>query len=151
MSHHELRLLVSSYIDGELTSGEKANVLTHLEVCSECRDFLENAKIIRTEIQSLDHIELPNTFASHITHSVSHREEQIVEWLGVEPSARNTFCVIAIVVLLMFVFTSFNNSTSSVSADQLLGGITSDSVATYVLLKQGELTGNDLLYAVLTK
>jgi len=70
-----------------------------------------------------------------VAYSVERRDEQTVEWLGVEPSARNTFFLLAVVVLVMFLFTSFNNNTASAMSDQLLNRITSDSVSVHVLLQ----------------
>jgi uncharacterized membrane protein SirB2 len=74
-----------------------------------------------------------------------------VEWLGIEPSARNTFILLAGLVLVMFFLTSFNNNAASAMNDQLLSRITSDSVSTRVLLQQENLSKSDLLYAVMTK
>lgn len=150
MKHRELLLLVSSFVDDECTGEEKTVVNSHLEVCSECRRFVEQAKRVRSEIRDLGGVELPYGFASRVVHAVEKREELTAEWLGVEPLARNTFFVLAAVVILMFAFTKSGSTAASASADQILGGIASDSVAAHMLLKQSELTRNDLLYAVLT-
>jgi anti-sigma factor RsiW len=151
MKHRELQLLASSYVDDQLTGKEKKAVLAHLEECSECRLFVEEAKRIRTEIRSLGRVELPYAFASRVAHAVERREERTAEWLGIEPLARNTFIVIAAIVLLVFAFTKSESPAVNVPADQMLDGLASDSIATHVLLKQSELTRNDLLYAVLTQ
>ncbi len=151
MKHRELQLLVSSYIDDQITGEEQKTVIAHLETCAECRRFVEEAKQIRTEIRGLGHVELPYAFAERVAHSVEKRDERAAEWLGVEPLARNTFIVLAAIVLLLFVFTKSDNTGLTVQPDQLLGGMASDSLATHVLLKQSELTRSDLIYAVLAK
>ncbi len=151
MNHKKLQLLVSSYLDGEVDDSEKAEVFSHLKICPECRQFVEHMKILREEICALGEIKLADSFTARVAYSVEKRDEQTVEWLGVEPSARNTFFLLAVVVFVMFLFTSFNNNTASAMSDQLLNRITSDSVSTHVLLQQEDISKNDLLYVVMTK
>ncbi|MCX6120598.1 MAG: zf-HC2 domain-containing protein [Ignavibacteriales bacterium] len=151
MNHKKIQLLVSSYLDGEVNESEKAEALSHLEVCPECRRFIEQAKLMRENICALGEVELANSFAAHVAYSVEKRDEQTVEWLGIEPSARNTFILLATLVLILFFFTSYNNNTGSAMNDQLLNKITSNSVSTQVLLQQENLSKSDLLYAVMTK
>lgn len=151
MKHDELRLLVSSYVDGEVTMKEKKSIVAHLKVCSECRHFFEQAKKMQSDIRSLDRVELPYAFASRVAHVIEKRDEQTTEWLGLELLARNIFYALAFVVLLMFVLTKSDSGVSTVSTDQILSGMNSDTGATHMLLKQSELTRNDLLYVVLTK
>jgi predicted anti-sigma-YlaC factor YlaD len=144
MNHKKLQLLVSSYLDDEVNDSEKAEVLSHLEGCSECCQFVQQAQLIRNEISVLGEVNLANYFAERVVHSVERRDEQTMEWLGIEPLARNTFIVLSGFVLLMFFFTNFNNSAASTMNDQLLNRITSNSVSTQVLLQQENLS--DLLY-----
>jgi anti-sigma factor RsiW len=151
MNHKKIQLLVSSYLDDEVSDSEKAEVLSHLEVCSECRQFIEHAKLMKEEISTLGEVKLENSFASRVAYSVEKRDEQTVEWLGIEPSARNTFFLLAGFVLIIIFLTSFNNNTASAMNDQLLSRITSDSVSTRVLLQRENLSKSDLLYAVMTK
>lgn len=151
MNHDELRILISSFVDGEVTDEEKKDVLTHLEVCSGCRIFLTQMKQLHAEIRNIDPIELQNTFAENVTHMAMRQDEQTAEWFGIEPLARNTFLALTVVVLILFILTSSNNDTNRITGDQLLGGNTNDSIATQVLLQQDDISKNDLLYAVLRK
>jgi predicted anti-sigma-YlaC factor YlaD len=151
MNHKEIQLLVSSFLDGEIKEDDKAKVQMHIEACSECRRFTEQAQQMREHICALGEAKLPYAFSARVAQVVEKRDKQMEEWLGVEPLARNTVFAIAVVVLMMFIFTSFQNGVSSLSADQLLSGIISDSTGTQVLLQQDELSKNDLLYAVVTK
>jgi hypothetical protein len=150
MNHKKLQLLVSSFLDGEVSDSEKASVLSHLEVCSECGQFIEHAKSIREEICALGEVKLDNYFAARVAYSVEKRDEQSLEWLGIEPLARNTFILLAGFVLIIFFFTSFNDATSSIN-DPFLNKISTNSVSTNVLFQQENLSKSDLLYAVMTK
>jgi predicted anti-sigma-YlaC factor YlaD len=151
MNHKKLQLLVSSYLDGEVDNNEKAKALSHLEVCSQCRQFIEQVRLMREEICALGEVTLTNSFAARVAYSVERRDEQTMEWLGIEPSARNTFFLLAAFVLVMFFLTSFNTNAAAAMNDQLLNRITSNSVSTHVLLQQENLSKSDLLYAVMTK
>jgi predicted anti-sigma-YlaC factor YlaD len=147
MNHDELRILISSFVDGEVTDEEKKDVLAHLEVCSECRIFLKQMKQLHAEIRNIDPIELPNAFTENVTHLAMQQDEQTAEWFGIEPLARNTFLALTVVVLILFFLTSSNNGTNRITSDQLLGGNTTDSIATQVLLQQDDVSKSDLLYA----
>jgi anti-sigma factor RsiW len=151
MKHSELQMLLSSYLDGEVNDADNAKVLSHLDTCAECKQFIEHVKQMREAIRSLGEIELPYDFAARTARLVERGDEQVEEWLGVEPLARNTFFVIAVTVLVMFFLTSFNKGASPGIAEVLIDGSDGDSAATQVLLQPGDLSKNDLLYAVMTK
>jgi predicted anti-sigma-YlaC factor YlaD len=151
MNHDELQKLMSSYLDGEANEADKAILLSHLDDCTECRLFIDHANQIHKAIRALGEIELSHSFASRTVQVVERGNDQVEEWLGVEPLARNTFFAIAITVFLMFVLTSMNNAASPGITEVLMEESGGDSVATQVLLQPGDFSKNDLLYAVMTK
>jgi uncharacterized membrane protein SirB2 len=106
---------------------------------------------MREEISALNEFHLTNSFTARVLHTVKKRDEQTVEWLGIEPLARNTFILLAGFVLLIFFFTGFNKNDTSSMNDQLLNRISSNSVSTTVLLQQGNLSKSDVLFAVMTR
>jgi anti-sigma factor RsiW len=142
---------MSSYLDGEIRDSEELMVLKHLDVCSECRQFVKNAREIREEIRTLGEVDLPYAFSTHLLRSIERHDEQVKEWLGIEPLARNTFFVLAIVVLVIFMVTNSIGTSSGFAGDQLLSGYSTDSVTTRMLLHEDHLSKSDLLYAVMTK
>ncbi|RPI02643.1 MAG: hypothetical protein EHM64_13595 [Ignavibacteriae bacterium] len=151
MNHKKLKYAVSSFVDGEINESEKTLVLSHLKGCPECRQFVQHAQLMRQELCSLGDVKLPDSFALRLAHSLERRDEQTVEWLGIEPSARNTFMLLAGVVFALFLLTSFKNHTATAMNEQLFYKFTSDTAATRVFLQQEKLTKNDLLYAVMAK
>jgi len=151
MSHKEVQLLISSYVDGEIEGSEELKVLEHLEVCPECRQFVKNAREIRKEIRALDEIELAHAFSERIMHLARESDEQSRDWLGIEPLARNMFIAIATTVFVLFLLTSFNKDASPGIAEALIDGSNGDSAVAQVLLQPGTLSKNDLLFAVMTK
>jgi anti-sigma factor RsiW len=151
MNHQKLQVLVSSYLDGEVSEKENSEVHEHLKVCSECREFVAHARLMRKEINALGEVKLPLSFTTRIAYSVEKKEEQTMEWLGIEPLARNTFILLAGFVVLLFFFTSLNRETAVSANDQLFHRITSNSYSNSVMLQQEHLSKSDLLYAVMTK
>jgi anti-sigma factor RsiW len=151
MNHKKMQVLVSSYVDHEVNDSEKAEAISHLEVCPACRQFVDHAKGIRENIRSLGEGALSSSFAVRVAYAAEKRDEKTVEWLGIEPSARNTFIVLAGFVLVLFFLTGFHNSTASSVYDQVFIGGTTNSVSTHILFQQENLSKNDLLYAVMTK
>jgi len=151
MNHTKFKLLVSSYVDGEVNERERGEVHAHLEECAECREFVDHARLMRKGICALGEVKLPVSFAAHVAHSVERKEEITLEWLGIEPLARNTFIVLTGFVLLLFIVTRMNSETAVSVNDQLMNRITSSSHSTRILLQQDHLSKSDLLYAVMTK
>lgn len=151
MNHKTMQLLVSSYIDGEIQEPDTSAVRSHLKECRECKRFVEQVKIMRKDLKDLGEANLSTTFAAHVTGIVHKREEKTMEWLGIEPLAQKTFLALSMIVVIAFVFSIFSKESESAAGDQFISTVSGESVATHVLLQQGELSKNDVLYAVVTK
>jgi len=67
--------LLSAYLDGELTAGEKEAVEAHLQTCDACRQLAEALKNLRTEISGAE-LTPPPELHSTIMKQV-HRENRI--------------------------------------------------------------------------
>ena len=151
MNHKKMQILVSAYVDSEVRKIEKTQVLLHLDECSECRAFVADAKRMKKDIAALGEVKLANSFAANVEYALERREERTLEWLIIEPLARNTVILLAGFVLILFLFMNRETNTASILNDQLLTKMTSNSVSTHVLLQQEHLSKSDLLYAVMTK
>jgi predicted anti-sigma-YlaC factor YlaD len=152
MTHGKMLMLVSSYLDGEVDAAEKDHVLAHLHGCSECREFINHAKRMRRDIRSLDEVKLSNSFSLKVAHAVEERQEHFDEWLGIEPLARNTFITLALAVVVMFFFSVYSSKgESTMMGDKFINVISGDSLSTYSLLQQENISKNDILYASVTK
>lgn len=62
--------MASEYLDGELSPDERAELLTHLEKCSECRAFYE---AIRGISENMDITEAPEGFAKGVMDALGER------------------------------------------------------------------------------
>ncbi len=67
--------LLSAYLDGELTAGEKEAVEAHLQTCDACRQLAEALKNLRTEISGAE-LTPPPALHSNIMKQV-HRENRL--------------------------------------------------------------------------
>jgi predicted anti-sigma-YlaC factor YlaD len=150
MNHKQLQILVSSYLDGEVSENEKALVKEHLKNCSECRTFIKQIYHIQEGIAGIGEAELVPGFANHVRNLIVRQEEQTEKWISIEHLARNAVFTIAVFVIAMFFVTSFSDESSPGISEVLIDGTGKDSIATQVLLNQGDLSKNDLLYAVMT-
>ena len=150
MNHKKMQLLVSSFVDDEITETDRQKVLAHLEICQDCKLLVIHAKNMRDDIHAIGEMDLRNEFALRIMESIDKSDEQEIGWIGIEPLARNMFYAIALVVLLIYVLSGFNKP-SPIITDQFYIGSSADSTAADVLLQPNALSKNDLLFAVMKK
>ena len=50
MTHEELKILVSAYLDGEVSPSEKIQVEEHLSSCAECQKDYKSYKAMSTSL-----------------------------------------------------------------------------------------------------
>lgn len=62
-AHYGISL--SAYLDGELPTAEYANILSHVQGCSECRVDLQELDAARTAVRSLPGLEPPEFLTVH--------------------------------------------------------------------------------------
>ena len=152
MNHDSLRELLSAYVDGELDKVQQADVLAHLETCSACNRTLGELRQIRSGITSSADIEFPYDFAPNVLRNARAERESVMSWLGIERSAEGTFAVLAVIVILFLFFMNARPTASTVvSLDQYMVLDAGDSVATQVLVKQEEISKQDVFYAVVSR
>ncbi len=151
MNHKDMQILVSCFLDDEVTEDERNEVAKHLEVCNECREFIEVAQQARKGIREIGEAPITEFFAYRVAHIVKIREEQNDEWLGVEPLARKAFFALIVIVLIMFFYTIIDINSYTINGEQLITESSMDSASTQVLLQSDELSKGDLLYAVVAE
>jgi predicted anti-sigma-YlaC factor YlaD len=151
MNHKQLQILVSSFVDGEITESDRFLVDEHIKNCLDCRTFVEQIHQMREGISAIGDVELAPGFAARVRNMIVRQEEQSEKWLSIERLARNTVFAIAFVMLIIFFIADYNNISSPGISEVLIDGTDSDSIAAQVLLNPGDLSKSDLLYAVMTK
>ena len=122
MNHKKMQQLISAYADGYANESQRATVLSHLETCSECRNFLEEIKQLKSEIRTTADVHLHHTFSAKVMASIQKDEKGEMPWMGVEPSARNTVFALAVLVLIMFAATMFGGKQQEFGVQALADG-----------------------------
>lgn len=151
MKHQEIYLLLSSYIDEELTDAERSVVVEHLKGCADCRQRVNQLTILKRNVHAAGNIDLPFSFASSIARSIHHDEEVIVSWTGIEHYAQRFVFGLALLVLLLLGITSYRQSKDPLPVERYVAGVSTDSSVSQILTKQGVITRDDVMVAVLTK
>lgn len=73
--------LLSGYLDGELTQGDRQRVEVHMEACDECRQTYEHMTQLRNQIGGLPVGKLSSGEWDQIMHGVSIRTSRGLGWL----------------------------------------------------------------------
>ena len=60
--HRRTRVLLSSYVDGEVSASERRRVEAHAAGCSDCRDEIESLRATVELVRALPELELPRSF-----------------------------------------------------------------------------------------
>lgn len=151
MNHQEMYLLLSPFIDNELTETERSVVVEHLKQCEDCRLRVGQLRTLKRNVHSAGNVELPLAFASMVTNSIHHDEEVAVSWIGIEHFAERFAIGLALLVLLFLGIANFRQNQEPLPVERYAGGLSSDSAAAHILTKQGAITRDDVMFAVLTK
>ena len=61
--HGGTRDLLSSYIDGEVSTSERLRIERHLAVCEECRQELESLRLTVSALRQLPEVQTARSFA----------------------------------------------------------------------------------------
>jgi hypothetical protein len=151
MNHHEIHLLLSAFIDEELTNADKSVIIGHLKECHDCRQRVNQLKVLKHSVHSAGNIDLPYAFASTIARSIHHDEEIAVSWIDIEHYAQRFAIGLGLLVLLLVGITSYRQNADPLPVERYVSGLSSDSAVSQILTKQGSITREDVMFAVLTK
>jgi anti-sigma factor RsiW len=151
MNHNEFHMLLSGYVDDELSVPEKALIIGHLKECADCRDRVSELVVLKRSVHAAADIELPYSFASSLARMIHHDEEVNVSWTGIEHFAGKFVMGLALLVLLFAGLMSARQNEDPFPVERYISGLNADSSASQILTKRGALTRDDIMFAVLTK
>ena len=150
MNHDIMRLTLSRYADGEISAAEQVTVEAHLADCTACRAELAQLESVRSQIRAAADVELHYRFSYDVARSVRRDDNEQMAWEGIEKSAQRAFVILALVVA-GFMLLIDREQPQPVSMTEQILTESSDSVTTSMLLKQGDLSKDDVLFSVLSK
>ena len=151
MNHDEIRVLLSVYVDAEMTKAEKSVVEDHIHGCADCRRRVKQLRALKRNIHALGNVDVPFAFASSLAHSIDHETELTVSWLGIEHYAQRIAVGLALLVLLLLGVTSYNQRNDPGTVERYVVGLSSDSAGSQMFTKQESLTKDDVMLAVFTR
>ena len=66
---------LSAFVDGELSENEKEEVLSHVEHCQNCREYLSELMIVHTMFEEMPELDAPEGFSERVLERV-HEEKR---------------------------------------------------------------------------
>ena len=66
---------LSAFVDGELSENEKEEVLSHVEHCQNCREYLSELMIVHTMFEEMPELDAPEGFSKRVLERV-HEEKR---------------------------------------------------------------------------
>ncbi len=93
MTEEKYRIMLSGYIDNELSPDEKQDFEVHLEGCMECRHELESFRKLKEVTGAMKYADIPEQVWEGYWSSLYKRMERGISWI---------FISIAAIILLCF-------------------------------------------------
>ena len=66
---------LSAFVDGELSENKKEEVLSHVEHCQNCREYLSELMIVHTMFEEMPELDAPEGFSERMLERV-HEEKR---------------------------------------------------------------------------
>lgn len=67
----------SAFVDGELSENEKEEVLSHVEHCQNCREYLSELMIVHTMFEEMPELDAPEGFSERVLERVHEKAREI--------------------------------------------------------------------------
>ena len=71
---------LSAFVDGELSENEKEEVLSHVEHCQNCREYLSELMIVHTMFEEMPELDAPEGFSERVLERVHERSRHRRAW-----------------------------------------------------------------------
>jgi predicted anti-sigma-YlaC factor YlaD len=82
MKCEEIEILLSAYVDGEVTEEEKQIVENHLNVCEVCQAMVAEFSRLHTLYQEMERKEAPPDFRQRVTQRIEATPSFAFSWLS---------------------------------------------------------------------
>ena len=101
MNCEQMTLLMSAWLDGELSEQEEQQMKEHLEQCAECRALMEQLQALHTSFSDLEEIPAPEGFADSVMERIARESKPKVVPLFKRPQMRALSALAACAVLFI--------------------------------------------------
>lgn len=99
MNCEQMTMLLSAYLDGELSVQEEKQMQEHLEQCADCRALLEQLQTLHTSFSDLEEIPAPEGFVDGVMSRIQAESKPKVVPLFKRPQFRAVMGMAACAVL----------------------------------------------------
>ena len=150
---------LSAFVDGELSENEKEEVLSHVEHCQNCREYLSELMIVHTMFEEMPELDAPEGFSERVLERVHEEKRERSRhrraWPRVLAACFALLVVTAAAWKLAPAMGSSNDSAADcntsgndmVSAPAASGDTVEDFTYSYsAVQKEGALADEDFLY-----
>ncbi len=105
MNCNDIKLMISEYLDNELTKEKEAFLFTHLSSCDECREEFKQQNLIQHEVK-INQKEVNEKFEQRVFDSIQNKEQPIIKrWITrPTPVYVNYLLGVVIIVITLFSF-----------------------------------------------
>jgi anti-sigma factor RsiW len=139
------------YFDKCLDPVETQELEQHLQSCTSCGTLLRELQSIRSTVKQSADVELSYGFSFRLHRTIEQEGSHEEVWGDVETVARNAVAAIAVLVLCMVVFSKADSVGQEVPNESIIAVGQLDSLSNHMFNKQGEISRDDLVYAVLSR
>ncbi len=110
MNCNDINLMISEYLDNELTKEKEVLLFTHLSTCHECREEFKQQNTIQQEVK-LHQKEVGVSFEERIFSSIRYQKESTTRrWITKQaPAYINYVLGIVIIVITLISFFQFRS------------------------------------------
>lgn len=149
---------LSAFVDGELSENEKEEVLSHVEHCQNCREYLSELMIVHTMFEEMPELDAPEGFSERVLERV-HEEKRARSrhrraWPRVLAACFALVVISAAALKILPAMASKSDSAANETADNgsamdnTVGGAANDGYSyTYAAVqKDSALADEDFLY-----
>ncbi len=81
MKCNKVKILLSAYVDGEVTEKEKQTVEAHLDICETCKTTMAEFSRLHTLYQGMEIQEAPPGFRQRVTQRIETTPRFVFSWL----------------------------------------------------------------------
>ena len=149
MNCKKIKILLSSYIDGELTEKEENIVKEHIKICHLCSQEIEDLKKIKRLFSYKEKIKPTPFFETKLLNRIYKEKSPVYifkEFIGV---ARRTVSigVMSLVFILAFIF-GMSEINKNNSYEEIQSYVFEESLSSFekTVLYETEITNDDVIY-----
>jgi len=116
-------ILISAYIDGELSVSEEKRLMAHVGECSACRKKLESLKVLSDQINRMSRIEGEiserNRLIANLREQLEPQSARKIKEPFFTPRKIALVSVVSLAVILLIVYFYMPRGTGSIGGDQI--------------------------------